>query len=110
MERLPEYWPYLVSVATAAGGAIAWLTARLTARRELDGRMMSVALTLIEPLEERVKALEDENERLRGRVRTLEAENAELRTEVDELRVENAELRQMTQKPPRKARGRADGI
>lgn len=103
---LPDYWPYLVTATTAVGGALAWLVARLTARRELDHKMMAVAMTLLEPLEERVAALESENAALRVRVRTLESENVALQAEVNELRAENAELRQMTAKPPRKARGK----
>lgn len=83
------------------------LVARLTARRELDHEMMRVAMTLLEPLEERVATLEADNARLRERVRALESENVSLQAEVNELRGENEELRRMTAKPPRRTKGDA---
>lgn len=104
-EQVIDYWPQWVAILSAVGAFGSWLVARLTARRELDAKMMGAALTLLGPLEERVTALEADNARLRERVRALESENVALQAEVNELRAENAELRQLTQKPPRKAKG-----
>lgn len=104
LDSLPDYFPQLLALVSLVGGFGSWLVARLTARRELDEKLVETAMTMLGPLEERVAALEGENARLRDRVKALESENVALQAEVNELRAENAELRQMTAKPPRKAK------
>lgn len=124
-----EHIPIILTIITTAGGGIAWFVARLTTKRQLDSEIVSVAMTLIEPLEERVKALqlridgleqenialvknelelkkriatlETENEILRNRIRAVEAENVEMKKEVLLLQAENTELRILAEKPRR---------
>lgn len=98
-----QYTTAAIAIASAVGGAVAWLASRQAMHEELSRKIAETAMTMLSPLEERIERLEQENGFLRDRVTTLEREKTELRTEVDRLERENQELRGLIGERARRA-------